>query len=121
MVIALLPSTHDLRTHLNQADYGLAIREAGDGSGSIVYVILRQRSRLFDGVALNNYFARLYPVSESSSRTTIMKRMRAYHLHITSFRELPANKRSELLVVPPSEQQRSGSKSKLEVCASGLA
>lgn len=56
----LLLSLHDLRAHLNQTDFSFAFRKPGYGLRRFVGIILGQCSSLFDPIASNDKFSRLY-------------------------------------------------------------
>ena len=53
-LLFLLPPLHHFRAHLEQAHLCTALWEARYRSGGFVDVILSQRSRLFDTIALND-------------------------------------------------------------------
>jgi hypothetical protein len=60
VVIFLLLALERLLRHLNQAILGLAIGEVGKSLDRLVRIILCQRPRLLDAVALQNQLTCLY-------------------------------------------------------------
>lgn len=51
---ALIPPLHHLRAHVNQANFGVALRESRNRPNGFVDVVLCQCPRLFNAIALND-------------------------------------------------------------------
>lgn len=50
----LLPPLHDLQAHVDETDFGIAVREGRNRSSCVVHVVLGHCSRLLDAVAFDD-------------------------------------------------------------------